>query len=281
MVTSILDRAADKMITHAPFPHLQMKNALAPEYYQELAANFPDLEFIAGAGRFENNRIYLKAAAEVVENPLVPEIWREFFKLHTSHAFFDQFISQWKTEIEHTHPDLEQNFGKPLAAFNIGMRAIGKREAAANFEHDLVLDCVFGIHSPVKVSTPARGPHVDSGRKLFSALIYFRDAADDCKGGEFEIYRLSKGVYPRFKMKKIPHRFVDRVGTVPYAENTLVVWLNGAESIHGVSPRSVTELPRRYVAITGECYGGKIRDYFNHHPEWERPIQRLRYRLKI
>ena len=46
-------------------------------------------------------------------------------------------------------------------------------------------------------------------------------------------------------------------------------WLNGARAIHAVEPRSVTERPRRYIAITAECYGGReARGHFLHDPRW-------------
>ena len=32
------------------------------------------------------------------------------------------------------------------------------------------------------------------------------------------------------------------------------MWLNTPRSLHGVSPRSVTEVPRRYVNFISECY---------------------------
>lgn len=33
-------------------------------------------------------------------------------------------------------------------------------------------------------------------------------------------------------------------------------------AIHGVTPRSVTETPRRYMNFLGECYRGKSSEYF-------------------
>ena len=58
--------------------------------------------------------------------------------------------------------------------------------------------------------------------------------------------------------------------------------MGSGQSIHGVSPRSVTQVPRRYVAISGECFGGaRPSEYFSHFPEWDSPIQKLRAKLKI
>ena len=40
-----------------------------------------------------------------------------------------------------------------------------------------------------------------------------------------------------------------------YAPNTLVMWLNTPDALHGVTPRAVTEAPRRYVNFVADCYG--------------------------
>ena len=75
---------------------------------------------------------------------------------------------------------------------------------------------------------------------------------------------------------------IECVKRIPYRRNTLLTWLNSGESIHAVSPRSITNAPRRYVAISGECYGGSREGgYFCHFNEWDRPLARLRTKLKI
>ena len=61
---------------------------------------------------------------------------------------------------------------------------------------------------------------------------------------------------------KIHPRYVERVRTVPYRANTLVLFSNSPAAIHGVTPRSVTQAPRRYMNFLGECYRGKSSEYF-------------------
>ena len=48
---------------------------------------------------------------------------------------------------------------------------------------------------------------------------------------------------------------VEAFKTVRYAPNTLVMWLNTPRALHGVTPRAVTEAPRRYVNFVADCYG--------------------------
>jgi hypothetical protein len=61
---------------------------------------------------------------------------------------------------------------------------------------------------------------------------------------------------------KIDPRKVERIATVPYRANTLVMWINSPAALHGVTPRSATEIPRRYMNFLGEYYGGRDDDFF-------------------
>ena len=49
---------------------------------------------------------------------------------------------------------------------------------------------------------------------------------------------------------------------MPYRANTLVLFSNSPAAIHGVTPRSVTQAPRRYMNFLGECYRGRADDFF-------------------
>ncbi len=274
---SILGKATKADIRLRPYPHLVIEDALPAEVFAELAANFPRFEWIAGAEANDNNKACLKAAADVLGNPAIAPIWQEFFTYHLSRAFFQQVVEIWGETIERTHPGVAANFGKPLADFVVGTRAAGKATSEANKETDIVLDCVFGVNTPVRRVTPVRGPHIDNPVKLFSSLLYFRTADDDSQGGEHQMFHLRNRMYPQRRLKKIPERYVEADIRIPYRANSLLFWLNSALSIHGVTPRGVTPVPRRYVSVTGECYGGeKTGGYFGHHPEWETVSGRLR-----
>lgn len=274
---SILGKATKADIRLDPYPHLLIRDALPEALYAELAANFPKFEWIAGEEAGENNKACLKAAADVVGNPAVAPIWREFFDYHLSSAFFDQVVAIWGDTIDRIHPGIAANFGKPLAEFETGTRSAGKATADANKETDIVLDCVFGVNTPVRKVTPVRGPHIDNPVKLFSSLLYFRFDDDDSSGGEHQMFHLRNRMYPQRQLKKIPDRYVEDDVRIPYHSNQLLFWLNSALSIHGVTPRAVTPKPRRYVSVTGECYGGRVAGgFFGHHPEWETVTGQLR-----
>jgi len=279
---NILGRATPADIRLDPYPHILIHDALPEHIFEALAASFPSLEYVAREEATLNNKACLRAAADVVGDPAVSDIWQDFFDYHLSRDFFDQFVNLWGETVARTHPGIEQNFGRPLRSFEVGTRTAGKGTASANRDPDIVLDCVFGINTPVRTETAVRGPHIDSPFKLFSSLLYFREPHDDSEGGEHEFYKLRRRMYPKRRLKKIPERYVRPVGTIPYRANTLLFWLNSAMSIHGVSPRLVTEVPRRYVAVMGECYGGGMKDgFFAQNPEWNTTMGRVRSWLNL
>ena len=279
MVHSILELADRSQIRDTPYPMLILENALPEAYYAELEASYPSLAFVAGQAQLENNKIYLKPAAEILENPDVPSIWRDFMAFHCSADFFHQVIEFWGDWIERLYPTLEQNFGKPLRDFTLDLRRPGKHDNPENRSADVMMDCQLGMHSPVTEPSSARGPHVDNRAKLFAALLYFRHAEDDSSGGDLELYRLKGRPYPKRRMTKIDAKYVEHVDTVRYAANKLVMWPNSGYSIHGVSPRSITDRPRRYVNFLGECYRGRRDDFFTALPSQRFSVRGLLDRL--
>lgn len=252
---SRIDKAA---IRHDPFPHLVVPDALPTDLYEELERSYPALADVAGPGPLANNRLYKLAAAEVVASPRIAPLWREFFAYHTSAEFFRRIHALWDDVMAALHPGIRDAFGKAPEDFATVLRQPGKRGNVANFAADVALDCQFGMNSPVMTPTSVRGPHLDNPAKLFAALLYFRQADDSSTGGELELYRVKPGQRPVARGSRVKPEAVEVAERVAYAPNTLVMWLNSPWAIHGVSPRSVTPTPRRYINFLGECYGAGV-----------------------
>ncbi len=281
MSGNIFDLVSHADIDRDPFPHAVIENILPEADYAALEETFPSLEYIVGDQEVLNNTTYLATSQSVLADPRTPEPWRAYFDAHTQRSLYESVLKLWQPDIERLHPGLTENFGKPIEDFEVGQRE-GAGDSEANRRTDIVLDCQFGMNSPVTHSTSTRGPHVDRAAKVFSSLFYFRSERDDSTGGEYELYKLRGKPYTRNKMKKIPRSMIECVKRIPYRRNTLLTWLNSGESIHAVSPRSVTPTPRRYIAVSGECYGGaREGGYFCHFDEWDRPLARLRTKLKL
>ncbi len=278
----ILGRVRREDIRLDPFPHVLIHDALPQPVFESLAASFPSFEYVARDEASLNNKACLRGADEVLGDASIGADWQRFFNYHLSREFFLHFVDLFGPTIDRMHPGLVENFGRPLEAFEVGTRATGKGTASSNREPDVVLDCVFGVNTPVRAPTAVRGPHIDSPFKLFSSLLYFREPNDASEGGEYELYSLKRRIYPKASLKKIPRRYVRPVARVPYRANTLMFWLNGSTAIHGVTPRQITPIPRRYVAVMGECYGGRNTEgFFAHHPGWDSALGRLQSLLNV
>jgi hypothetical protein len=254
---SILARLDPAAIATEPFPHLVAENALDPGYYAELAAAFPDATTVAGPGELASNRAYRLPAPKALAHPDVPPLWREFVEYHCSDAYLRELVRFWGPAIARAYPDFERLVGKPLPELTGAMRRYSRRAELdpANLGADVALDCQFVINSPVRERSSVRGPHLDQPYTLFAALLYFRDPSDRSEGGDLELYR-RRGAGGRFDGRyHVAPEAVEAFRTVRYAPNTLVMWLNTRDALHGVTPRAVTEAPRAYVNFVADCYG--------------------------
>ena len=282
MFHSILERIDPANIRHGGFPRVVVENALPDAYYRELASSFPSLDYITDGKPLANNQPYRKTAAEVADDMTVPAIWQEFLAGHCSHDFYRRLLDIWGPDIDAAHPSMTKNFGKHPSDFSSGIRQSGKAGNEANRTRDIMLDCQLVYNSPVREQSSVRGPHLDSPIKLFAGLFYMRHPDDKSVGGDLTFYKLTRGRYPRPKRERIDPRYVEPIETVPYRANTFVFFINTPFAFHGVSARSVTETPRRYVNFLGECYNGKEKDYFTVRDRWlPRKVRKLHRRWHL
>jgi len=254
---SILGRLDPAAIVTDPFPHIVVTEALAPDYYAALASSFPDAATVAGSAEMANNRAYRMTAPKALQDPAVAPIWREFIGYHCSDAYLRELVRFWGPAIAREYPRFEAMVGKPLAETSGAMRRYSRQAQLdpANLDADVALDCQFVVNSPVRERSSVRGPHLDQPYTLFAALLYFRDPADPSEGGDLELYR-ARGAGGRFDARyHVPPEAVEAFRTVRYAPNTLVMWLNTPNALHGVTPRAITETPRRYINFVADCYG--------------------------
>jgi hypothetical protein len=254
MTLSVLARVTPEQIAYEPYPYIHVEDAVDPDLYAELAALFPSVERVSGGKELGSNKLFLISAFQVIDDPAFPKLWRDFVAYHCSPDFLAEALRFWGPAIAREYPDAAARFGKPVRELTSGLRLPGKDKKAENHAADVMLDVQFGINSPVSTPSSVRGPHVDNIWKLFAGLLYFRLPEDRSTGGDLELYRFStKNPYHDGRMN-IPARFVTGFKTVRYRANTLVMWLNTDHSLHGVTPRSPTPSPRRYVNFLGECY---------------------------
>lgn len=272
MAESILSRLKPDGIALQPFPHVFAKDALEPAYYAELAEAFPSMERIAGTGPLGDNRVFRLPACEMLADLAIPEIWRDFVAYHCSSAFLQELVSFWGTAIRSEYPAIETWFGKPLSRLTTGVRLYRAGKAPENLPEnmraDAMLDCQFVVNSPVAKPSTVRGSHLDKPYKLFAALLYFRHPDDRSEGGNLLLERLKTGRGSFDRRQHIAEQRVEPFAEVPYGPNTLVTWLNTPRSLHAVTPRSLSPLPRRYVNFLVECYKLETDTFFEPKRTW-------------
>ena len=267
MVHSILERLDPNQIVYEPFPYIRMRNALDPAYYAELAEAFPSLNSIAGAAPLPNNQVFRSPACDVLADAATPAVWRDYFSYHCSDAFLSELISFWRIAIERQYPDIIDRFGKPLEELSCGLRRYraGKppESLRENMRSDATLDTQFVINTPVTEASTVRGPHLDKPYKLFAGILYMRLPDDESTGGDLQLYR-PKGQRPRFDRRQHIHQqSVEVFDEIKYEANSVVLWLNTPNALHGVSPRSTTNVHRRYINFIVECYRLKTDTFFS------------------
>ena len=90
-----------KGVEMQPFPHLCIDNALPENVYNELVQSFPE-DIVCSTPVLDNGITYrYKSNPALVENT-TPNIWKEFFKYHTSKEFFDYVTDIFEAKIHKT-----------------------------------------------------------------------------------------------------------------------------------------------------------------------------------
>lgn len=248
---SILSNASRADLQLDPYPHLVIENALDEEVFSHLAANYPSDELVVGE-RPVKDTWYDYPACRVVEDARIDPIWREFFRYHTSAAFFQELVGVAGHALRQLHPKLEERIGRPMEQFRVGMRPGGRGDPLAR-DADVSMECQFYVNY-TRAPRTVRGPHVDRPSELFAALLYFRQPDDDSQGANLEICKGVESVFPTtnsIRIDELPAEVnpgkVSVVKTAQYRANTLVLFLNSPMSIHAVSPRTPTPLTRRHI----------------------------------
>jgi hypothetical protein len=253
---SILYRADKGRLFSDPYPHLVIENALPEEFYNRLEKTFPTMDefrailqkdrwfsklrkhrrrdmqkFVQGNRRI--NLLYkLTSRTQDLKDP-----WPSFLTYHTSAAFMDDLQHVLGDSFSKTFPDF------PLDNCRIGRRGMDRRA-------DISLDALLAINTPAFEQSSVKRPHTDQPNKLIAGLLYFADP-DDCGGGDLIIYRRKRP--PTIDDTKWPApEDIEEVRRVPYQANTLVLLVNSAWAVHGISPRKPSPYPRRFVNFVAQ-----------------------------
>jgi len=171
----------------------------------------------------------------------------------------------------HAFPTLES-----LRSLNVGVR---ERDTTDDF--DLLLDAQISGNTAVNDASSVKTIHIDSEHKLFTGLLYLRSPDDDSIGGDLDVLRFRRDLTSsqwrrRYDGMFVEDEFVEPVRRVPYRRNTLIMFVNGPDSLHGVTVRQRTSHLRLFMNLVGETRV-KLFDVPQH---WQRRVAKLPRLLK-
>ena len=244
---TLLDAVNSSQVFTDPFPHIVITDAAEPEICTQLIEQFPAIDILAEGKPFGSNDRFSYPTCNVLENPKISPLWREFIQAQSSPAFWNQIVRLFKDEMLRLYPSFEQDYGA-IETLQSGVR---KTDDFASV--DVLLDAQICVNTPVLSPSPKiKQAHVDRPQVVFAGLYYLRHPDDRSTGGNLEIYRFKTGKPYGFQGQYIDDKYVELVKTVQYQRNALVLFVNSVESLHGVTVRSVTETPRCFVNLIGE-----------------------------
>jgi hypothetical protein len=231
-------------IVTEPYAHYTQSDVVPAPLYQELAAEFPTLATIVNErSDIGSNEAVRMTVKQVLSDRRIAPLWREFFEYHTSADYWRNVTRLFAQHFRREFPELEERVGRAYEDWRVVPRGYAG-------EADVRLDCQFVMNTPVKRKSSVKTAHVDLCDKIFSALFYMRDPRDNSQGGDLDIYDWRRE--PRFIKHRTLNRDVELVKTVTYRANSYLCFVNSAQAVHGVSPRDLTRVPRRYINFIAE-----------------------------
>ncbi|MDP9835272.1 hypothetical protein J2T09_000013 [Neorhizobium huautlense] len=248
MIASVLSQASTPHMRLDPFPHLVIENALPAEDYRRLQASFPPMEAIVGsspAHGLASNRRYSMSSWPLLLRDDVAACWKTFLQHHTSPQFLEEVFARFSG-----HWDIDL---VPVLKHAVSDGDAGLLHRDAHRTGRVLLDARVEINSPVsKAASSARGAHLDTPNRLYSGLFYLRSEEDDSTGGELDLYTWKEQPASNIDVFELPADMVQKVGSIPYRANQLVMFPQSMLALHGVGIRYPTPHIRRYVFITAE-----------------------------
>jgi hypothetical protein len=247
---SVLQKASRADVRSSPYPHIVLKDALPTELCDALVSSYPPLS-VLGIDPSRNNYRWSYSASNVAGNGAIGELWRDFVAYHASKAFFDEIAELFHQDITRLYPERFPSIDA-LAAMKPGIRRTDDFDDA-----DILLDAQISGNTPVANASSVRTTHVDSGDKLFSGLFYLRSDDDNSVGGDLTLSKFKpRYSTPSQKLKcfdgvYVDDSYLDVTETVRYSKNTLVLFINSLDSLHGVTVRRPTPHPRLFLNLVG------------------------------
>lgn len=216
-----------------PCPYFCIPNTLPESLYDQLVTEYPEAYMMQDGKTHFQARRYRQH--EFVPGTVSP-LWQEFVAFHNSKAYKDRVLDLFEPALEKYYSSLAQE-----------LRAADVSERHDSQSGTVQMEVQFVLNG--QQDTTVRTTHLDNSRELFAGLLYMRKSEDTSTGGDIQVFRKLVPAPEYTGIREINPAHVTAAGTVPYRANTMILFLNTADSIHGVTPRIGANCLRRYINI--------------------------------
>jgi len=223
----VLDGFKDECLFLEPFPHIIIEDAL-PE--KDINMLLSEIEKADSLIDYDSSRLqprYQLSESDMKENNL--DASAEFCRIHSSNEFIHSVFDIFEPFIKTNLPNLPEEI-KDVAS------------ATTSFIKNV---------PPISKSYSPRKPHVDNFKDIFAFLFYIKPKSSCVAGGNLQIYKF-KDKFHGFDRSQttdyhyLPSKDLELCKEVQYKNNTLVLFLDGINTIHGVEPLEPGSTPRYY-----------------------------------
>lgn len=233
---SVLQNFKSENFYLTPFPYIYIENALPQDLYDQLASEYPESILNGSTTGFKDFRYYQHEFTD----KHITSLWKEFVDFHTSKEYKNQVIRALEPGMRKYYPEITDKY----LDIDVSLRHEEKPKKTASLEVQFVMNS----YDTNKIRTP----HIDQSRELFACLFYMKKPEDRSKGGDLIVYKKIGENFKFLKGRLAPTDRIEEINRVKYQANSLIIFLNTADSIHGVSQRNNPEIFRRYVNI--DCH---------------------------
>ena len=249
MNISVLNNFSSKNFYKDPFPHIFIENCIEENIYRELESSL-DVEKIKKLGMRSNidpeHRYKLSKFRN--DNYALNYLWREFLEYHSSDSFVKKVLNIFDTHVDSVN--LSQYTKGSVYLRSHIPSSVSRKELRST----IVSDSQIVIHDPLDRTKTTRTIHVDSPKEIYAGLLYMKQSSDASDGGSLELYsnKGSATSYIENSLREVCPSSVIKHKVIDYKKNSFVMFLNGAEAVHGVSPRIGAKADRISVNIIAE-----------------------------
>ena len=241
---SVLQNFKPSDLRLSPFPYIVIGEVLPWDLYNKLEAEYPEQYMTKGETRGFGTARYVDHDFDTYAT--VSQAWQEFAAYSTSREFKNEVIRAFRTGLEEHYPP---GSFCPEGLYTKYMRSdVAPRRAPKSGSIRMEMQFVLNAIDNIQIRTP----HVDQSKELFAGLFYMKKSDDTGTDGGLNVYRNTAGKqWRRVTGREAVAEDIEVVERVPYKANTMVMFLNTVDSLHGVEPRDNPNTIRRYVNIDG------------------------------